>query len=715
MNSKKKNQKKINAPPGLKRDKGVRPSKEKPVKTFKNSHNVRTDSAEGVRPNIMILQKVESAAAELSWASLITMGYTRDWFKTADNGEMYWAYLAMIADIKAILSQETSLVNGRLRYLNGILASYFPKTVPFKTGSINYKWTDVDAISPSPEITVRGYTFYMWDRTLLPNAGGWLTQTPPPVPSTTDDVFPILATLYALLSNDKKEMTKYITSKDFLPDYLYDVSAFAAVSPYFGAGNSASSSTCSSTESEVPYRSNILACNAVYSAANGRVARNFNIGSGDTTAAFGLGLCPEFDYLSYNTRFPVIYKFLDLDEVCYALITWYYGLVQQAIADTPVGSSQNSAVQPDLIAACAPFTFSAQQFRIAVRQVVLYYYANSAALTQFLRYSSAPNSFEPLRCGSNTYPANLATTLFMPNILIENLRMLQMRTFTFPTKYPNKKNTQTFVPVWGAYTRAPALNYYGTFLSTESSTFGSLLFTGDDTNDPNVWDGLDTNNNVCDLNASQFVSDIIFEWNARIGFLNAFSVPTGQLGGSSNGILLTTTRYCVYGVDQPQEVSKLSPFIKKFMPPQFVQKKVLTRTVSKKELKEEKEYYIPPDGTLFSQYTTAFSSLTNINESLRSILNYFIFPTVVIEPANVPTQRQYRVAVMENYVLDINAPKNLANSRSFTITNYGFKMAPGLAASRTDELSNSVTSLTDKGKGGFIGDVIGALGPLLPF
>jgi hypothetical protein len=100
---------------------------------------------------------------------------------------------------------------------------------------------------------------------------------------------------------------------------------------------------------------------------------------------------------------------------------------------------------------------------------------------------------------------------------------------------------------------------------------------------------------------------------------------------------------------------------------------------------------------------------------MRSVFNYFIYPTIIIEPGNVPTQRQYRVAVMENYVLDVNVPDNSLDSRSATLLNFAAKMAPGLAASHSDELGSAVTDLTSKGMGGFIGDVIGALGPLLPF
>jgi hypothetical protein len=332
-----------------------------------------------------------------------------------------------------------------------------------------------------------------------------------------------------------------------------------------------------------------LACNAVYSAANGRVARNFNLGSGDTTCAFGLGLCPEFDYTSYNTRFPVIYKYLNLDEVVFALMAWYYSLVQAAIATLPIGTSTNSFIQPDIMDALVPFTWSDQQFRIMVRQVILYYYANSAALTQFLKYSNAPNAFEPFRCGSNCYPANMDTTMFMPTLLIENLRMLQMRTFTFPQKFFNKKNTQTFVPVWGVYPKSIPPNFFGVFLNNETSTFESFIFTGDSSNDPNIIDGVDSSSNVCDLNNSSFVANMIYEWNARITLLSQLSLPTGQLGGSSNGVLLTTTRYAVYKQEQKTDLTLVSPFVKKRLPKQYIKTSTLTRTLSlKKRLKKKK-------------------------------------------------------------------------------------------------------------------------------
>jgi len=675
----------------------------------------RTDAGEGVRQNIMVIAPLSEDAVQACPLALVSMAYARGWYLNVNNGSMYWAYFAFMKDLIAILSNNTSPVSGRLRYLNGILASLIPKEVPFKTSALEYAWDSVNAVAINPKIIVRGYVYYLFERDNGLNSGGWRIQVPPPTPPQDTDTYPVLAAMYTLLSNDKRPSCVYAPNIAFSDEYKKDVSAFAAVSIYYGNGNSGDSSgAATSVENEVPFKSPILACFSPYQTIAGRVARNFNLAGGDSCAALGYGLLPEFDYSFYGTKYPVSFKFLDLDEVVVFVELWFMALVSSAIDNLPAISS--GSVASSVYAALAPFTCTPQQFRIMVRQCVMSMFNNAQSLFQFIRYSDGTGSFEPLRVGSNTYGVNLQSNMIVPLLLQENLRALLPQVFDIKTKYFNPKNKQLIVPVWGVYRGASPNNPEGPLWIKESFA-PSPMFTGGPNDDPNIIDGTDTNSICCDLNASSYVSDLIVEWNARINILTQFSTPTGFVGGSGYGHLLTVTRYATYIDQKSYDLKNVSEMHRQMLPRQCIKRTKLTRTISKKDFIEDVEVYIPGGGSLMTQYTSAFSSIGTITDSSKQILPYFIFPTVVLEEKDVPSQRQYRVYSVEGQVLDIDKPVVSAalGARYYQIQNAAGKCVVGTAGSKNDEIQNVIDYMSCAGKGGFIGDVLGMLAKGLPF
>jgi len=677
------------------------------------TNDVRLNYADGVRPNIMVVAGIANQAAESFPLGILTValnsGFTQDSTTTA-----YAAYYAFMLDLKAILSQATSPISGRLKYLNNILASYLPKSVRFKTGTLAYSWGNVDSIQIANKITVRNFSYYLYIKGPSVNPNGWPLMVVPPIPASDAASYPALAEMYAILDNESVDHLRYVPNIEFGTEYKTDVSGFAAVSPYYGQGNSSASGASFSCESEVPFKSNVLATFSAYSVNAGRVARNFNLGSGDSTCAGAFALIPGFAPKVYNTRYPIQYAFLDLDEVVLFAQAWYISLVSKFIA------TSNGIYAADVLIAVNPFTISAGQFRIAVRQSILSMFSNSQAMGQFLTYNTNRGSFEALRCGTNAHGANRATIL-LPEIMVENLRMLISRFLLMKdVRFYNEKNQIVVIPVWGVYVNAELINQTGSFYDNELGLYGAPLFAGSSTDDPSVVDGTDSAGGCCDLNCA-LVEKVIDEWNERINILKQASLPTTYLAGNGNGALLLQTRFAKFVTqDAPILMSSFTPLQRLKISPNCIKKVPLTRTKSKgigngTNNVEYESYFVPPFASLFSQHTNAYSSLPIITEAQKLLFNYLIYPTIIIEDGETPTQRQYRVAVAQSSVLEYKQNDNSLMSRGTQLVNFGKLCAPGVAAQSSDELSSVIKTMADMNKGGFIGDVLSLLASTIPF
>jgi hypothetical protein len=358
--------------------------------------------------------------------------------------------------------------------------------------------------------------------------------------------------------------------------------------------------------------------------------------SGDSTFSLYAPLMPSFDTINYNTCYPVIYKYLDIDELVYLLQSWYSELVSQCLNSSVAVST---GVPTDLKFALAPFSYTADVFRTMVRQCVLAMFSTQSGV-QFNRYSAAVGSFEPFRCGTNCYAPNLEVNMFMPSVVVENLRMLMAKALNIKTKFYNPKNILYIIPVWGAYRNAPIPNVSGTLDFGEGGIGEGTLFLPPPDSAPNIWDGTDSSGNVCDFNATPAIKDLLNEWNYRTGLLAQFSLPTTTLGGSGNGILLMMTRFADYQIiDVPYST------IPKYMHGKLIGSKIrvpVKRTTSKNALatnKEEfEERFIPPQSSLNTQYTNSITTLPVLTDTIKQVLNYFIFPVIVLEPGQVPIQ-----------------------------------------------------------------------------
>jgi len=468
----------------------------------------------------------------------------------------------------------------------------------------------------------------------------------------------------------------------------------------------------------VPFKSIVLTGSTAFNKTNGRLSRKFNLASGDTTAALGLAFLPGFSMTVYNTKYPIQYCYIDLDELTVVLQSWYLECVQKVFSTTTQVTSNFDAM--------LPFKYTAEQFRIAVAECIRGNFMTPQGMSQFMTYTSNVNGFEPLRMGTNCCGRN-RYQMKMPSLVVENLRMLLPKFFDLPTKFANAKNQLVVVPVWGIYRANVEFAYNGTDLLLDPTTNTLTpqdLFALPNGDDPNVIDGTDPKGNVCDLNCS-ITSALIQEWNDRITALTTVSGPTAYAGGNSNASVLLQTRFAVYqAVDV--NITKFTPYRRKHIPRAFIHKKKIERTVSFGKVKtgtkdtnsvkeEYEERYVPPDSSLFTQITQSFSSLPAITEDYKLLTNYLIYPTIIIETTTPPTAKQVRTGVVQSHILDWDVAANqAASSRGLKLIELGKLCVPGEAAGVMDELLAVMKKQSEAAQGGFIGDILSTLARELP-
>jgi hypothetical protein len=685
------------------------------ITTVRQVNLVKYNKAEGDRANIMIVAPLQSNAVEFMPIALISNALGMGFANTALQ-PIYWAYSAFLSDLIAILGGKVSPVNSRLSYLNSILASMIPKTIPFKTGTLSFSWGGVDTITFLNFLTLRGYFYYLYVPTSALSPGGYIIQGPPVNPPTPDEAVMVLSNLNAQVADSRVPHLKYKTDINFTAAYKKDCSAFCQVAAYYGSGNSLASGAYASVELEVPFKSIVLTGLTQYDVTDGRLSRKFNLASGDTTGAVGLAFLPGFAMTVYNTKYPIQYCYIDLDEVMVAIQSWYITLVSKVFSNTTQST--------ELLDAMLPFVQTAELARNAFAQCIRGMFLHSQSMAQTMTYSANPQGFEPLRMGTNTIGRN-RVQMKLPELIIENLRMLLPKFFNIPTQYENVKNQLVAVPVWGIYKANVefAYNQTGLLYNGTSGLTNQPLFALNTGNDPNVIDGTDAFGNVCDLNSGN-IAAFIEEWNERIDLLAVASSPIAYMGGNSDASLLLLTRFAAYqNIDV--SLNEMSAFRRKHIPVTYIKRKKITRTgsigktrlnvLSKEMVEEEEERYIPPSGSLFTQITQSFSSLPAITEDYKLLTNYLIYPTIVIENNTPPTAKQARTGLVQGHILDYDISDNqFASSRGLKLQELGALCTPGQAGGELDELINVIDEMSKKAKGGFIGDILSTLARELP-
>jgi len=623
---------------------------------------------------------------------MVSMGKVR-----VSNLDMYGAYSVVFDDVKSLASGNNGVASSRWNYLNSILGSIVPKSIPFREDcSLQYEVAPISAVIDSSIIVYAGKNYYMY----VDDGGtynGWATQNVPPVPTPES----ASAAYKALLSScaDRAKHLTVLRDVPLRPDYLKDASAFARNSPFYGRGGGVGS-PYGTTELEGPFKSKFLCTLVKFSDDDPRASRSLDRTSGDSCCNYGLGLLPWFKTSYYKSAVTPIFKFLDLGEFAMYVIQIYLAAVKTL--------QSNSSVTSDNTIVYQQFNFSYAEFLLMLRQQLLTMFADSQCLGQFITMDTGNSAFMPFLCGSNCYPAVPEVKMKIPSTLNENLKMLKLSHHHYETlNYNKEKNVVVYVPVWGAFLGN------GEYNPTIPSTEGVPLFVPGGAA-PDLWDGT-FDGNVCNINAGDNLSSIVTEWNQRIEAMENLFSGVDTLGGDCNGSpLLQYTRYVqfVSPPDVAEETKK--PYVIEALGKHVkIERTKSNKNIVTGDTPGYRKVYAIPGSNPVVEYTTAMSGYLPITATHKQYFTDLFLPIIDVTPGDgIPGQSQVQTATMEPYSIktDFDPTKpNLFNNRANQIQMAMHHYVCGVAGKKSP-LTLYIESLAESNQGAFLGDLFAFVG-----
>jgi hypothetical protein len=717
-------------PRNVKFNKGVQneKSKEKQKKsrrkrTQKNKKQVmekpisaESQLAPGIAGAVQIKAQICPTGVQTAFCGIISNALALGYPNTYEH-PIYWAYLGLLRDFVAILRDNVGNVVSRANYLNEIYSAFTTKTVPFGVGKITYQFVGIDSISETPSLTVNSYTFLMYVPDTQDEIFGNQVFIAPPNPTSNEQVDRALVELLTLLDNKYSHNMFTVKRNPTLGKiYANDTSPFARSAPYHGVGSCTSGAPWASAESEVPFKSRILTTFCEFDDQQQRSSRVLKTTSGDTCYAFSCAMLPYFQMKYYDSAFPPVFKFIDVDEIIVTMYSWYAECVKKyASKSNVVSTAEDNFLKP--------FTCTLAQFYIAIRQQILRIFGSSQAAAQFLSFDKNNGSFRPFKVGTNCYAQHNDDGMKFPQQLLENLRFLApTMTVQKGGNYANPRNVRYYIPVLGRYDNNPLINPESSFLDNDGQFTIQSMFLPDIGQDPDIVDGK-LGSNWVNLNGAQYRA-IVLDWNDRLTSLSEVAGGIGIMGdaGSNHVNLLYLTRYNTF---TNSDLTKFNDVQKKKLPIilrkhidylQVEQKKEKEKLTRSKSLKEEKTHVsnYPAGTTLFNVLTTYVSSNTPISQTLKQYIKYVILPQIClvtdsfdVSEIQVETQEPYHYTSTE-----LNSTAVTLNNRQMELESNGATMAPGVANPGSTELDKIYNKLLIEAQGGFLGDLLTGAGNL---
>lgn len=658
--------------------------------------------AQGVKNTISVKVNFDLLSLQLSPVGRISMALVRG----AQNP--FSIYKIMFKDFTQLIKGFNGTAPSRLRYENDIYASVVPKSIPFRNDcQVQVSAADFDA-TPNNSIGIHGgKTYYMWETT---STGAWALQSAPP--PTTDDQDIASYEDYQTKISGKSRHTQVVRDISLTEYYKRDASAFARTSTYYGAGGGVGGAY-SSVEFETPFRSKFLGTFLEFSNTTPRASTKLYTSSGDSCSNWSIGALDDFKTSYYTGAKTPIYRFLDIAEAAFLLSETLVAAVSSYLQTNQVVNGNNSFLDVGL-------SFPYSVFLLMLRQQILYMFADSQCLGQFMSFETGTTAFQAFLCGSNVYPREPPTRMVVPSFFNENLKMLKMCIRPYETKqYANNRNHVFHIPVWGAYLEygIPAFDY------VNSQDIVTSLFAPEGSGPyPDLWDGT-MGNDVVDINSSDRISEAIVEWNDwMISLQNVFS-NTDSIGGDSNNApLLQFTRYVTYNNNnETRQGTKehtrnelvLSPGARV---PHMYQRMVRTRKLERKtskKLEEVIERFISiPDSTVFMEYTKGYSGMVPITPSHKEFLPFFIIPIIDLSSNDgLPSQSQVQISNQEGYSLfkTTDGLETFFASRAAEILAVMPDVVVGVAGRKT-QISDFIDQLSKENQGAFLGDLFSTIG-----
>ena len=653
-------------------------------------------SAPGVQDTVAIETKVNTLSFNALPCGIVSYALA----KGASNP--YAIFRGIYEDILSILAGDLGTKSSRLAYLNQILGSLAPKTVPFRqTGKVAYTVQNPDITMTGPAMPIHGgknYYMYIPGDTI---SFSWTLQDVPPSYDAKDVSLHYIAAMERLAG--RLPHLKLLRDVQLGSEYMRDVSAYGRFSPYYGQGQG-SGAPMGSVETEVPVKASMLGVLQDFDPSYPRVARKLHQITGDACSNYSIGAYDFFPLQYYQSAVPPIYKFLDLNELAFQLASAMLAAIKLQLK---LGIDENNA------RLVAGFQFSWRRFLLMLRQHVIWNFPEQC-IGQFLSPDTEAGSFQAFVCGSNCGPKQPDVILQIPQTINENLKMLRAGTYQYETKkLENPRNRITYIPVWGMFkgagVEAPEFNY-----QYDGDTI--FLFSAEEANQPDLWDGT-LNGAAADLNNSENMTQVTSTWNDFLDMTRTQWTGITAMGGAGFGSpLLQFTRYVKFDVNS-KTMEQPSPYLFPRAARPYVKKveTVLERKNSKKEIKTT-YVFSPPGSTIFAERTQAVSGIIPITATHKEYLPLLILPVVEVGSADgLPDITEVQIGSQESYKVDFG--------KTATLDSLGMAYAAGDSnhvtgqAGKESAFGEYVKQLVKVSGGAFLGDLFSTIGNAtgLPF
>jgi len=583
-------------------------------------------------------------------------------------------------------------------WLHVVMNLLKPHSPAFRVNTLKYQWGEPysadDDCAPIIAMSGRAYRFPIGypDVTVVSAYNQPIIVATPATDSATNgSYFQAMMGLFRNGSNPDTALVAYgsVTSGET------DPSCFARSFQYLGSSGDTPGGTFGECELETSYlRSWIPAQFCPYQDQDVRVSRSFHMKTGDSSLLMTLPFLPNLRMSDFKNPGPVTYKYIDFEEIYSWMIQWLRASLFQVM---------NNNASSSLV--LSPLLMSSQTFRIVLRQAILQIFTEQASV-QFMtqRPAANPNDnvFVPFLLNSGTYSSTQFSSVRLPQLLVENLRMLK----THVIRAPKSKAKVVYLPVLGRWwadnfevdpnlqagTEWPLELRSNKIFAIDSSTENSI----------DLIDGF-TGSAVINLNSEYYqtaASAINTYFSELIG-------AGGQLStcGGDNGPGLSLLHITKYVSTYPVNHVVGEPFA--IMHDHI---RSLNRTKSKEKLvttqpkPRQEQVTVSPRGGVADDFVSSISSTTSLSQELQLLVTRLICPVIraSVIPPLVQQESEWQIAYGEPYRVDtatgalINgATTSIAASISSSAT------APVTATSSgktSDELVELMTELAKTGK-----------------
>lgn len=627
------------------------------------------------------------------WSKIFSKPWSAD--SVIDNdvnaiGTSYVYAQSLFAASTAALRPSIDTLPSWLHVIFNLLKPHSPA---FRVNTLKYQWNipyDVDTnCNPIVSMAGRSYHFPIGfpDPAFFSVYNQPITVATPATDAATNGTY--FQAMMGLFRDSNIPDTNLV-SYGSVTSGLTDPSCFARSFQYLGSSGDTPGCAFGECELETSYlRSWIPTQFCPYNDTDVRVSRSFHMKTGDSSLLMTLPFLPNLRMSDFKNPGPVTYKFIDFEEIYSWVIQWLRASLFQVMNN----NASNALVT-------APLAMSSQSFRIVLRQALLQIFTEQASV-QFMTQRPAANQndnvFVPLLMNSGTYSSTLFSALRLPQILIENLRMLK----THVVRAPKSKAKAVYVPVIGRW-------WNDSFEADPDLANGA------------VWDLEQRNNKIFAIDPALensidlidgFTGAVVINMNSEYyqTAANAINVYFAKLIGAGgelttcggdNGPGLSLLHITKYVSTFPINHVQGHPFA--LMQDHI---KLLTRTKSKEKIVitpapkalrcDRATVTVSPQGGVTNDFVSSISASVALSQEMQLLVTRLITPVIraSVIPPTVQQESEWQIAYGEPYRVD-NASGVLSNGSTTSIeSNLASAAEAPITATSSGKTSDELTAL----------------------